>query len=103
GEAVGRDREGADAAVVAAAIVRLVSGNAGVTGGVELHLDRLRLGGGRHLVLHRHDRRSGGDVVIQVGDGEGDGVGSDVGAGEAVGRHGQGGDAAVVAAAIVDL
>ena len=102
-ERVGRDRAAGDAAVVGAAAVHLCTADAGVSAAVEVDGDGLADGAGVGHVRHCHGGGAGGRAPAIVSGGKGNGVGPYVGAGEGAGQNGQRCNAAVVAAAVVDL
>src|SRR5205823_230157 len=92
-----------DAAGVAAAVVDLGWGDGRVAGGVQLNRQVLADSHGRDRINHRDGGGGALAVTVVVSDRQGHGVGADVGTIEIGLSQARVGDAAGVAAAVVDL
>ena len=95
--------QASDAGGVAAAVIDLVRGNGAVAGAIQLKRQVLADGHRRDRIDDRHRGGAGRAVAVVISDGEGDDVGADVGDIKAALVQAQAGNAAGVAAAIVDL
>jgi len=63
-------------------VVHLGGGDAHLAAGVEVHVDVLRQDRRRSRIMYRHGGSAGADVAVAVIGGEGDGICTEVGAGE---------------------
>ncbi len=87
---------------IAAAIVHICGGDAGVAAAVQLNGDVLANCVGRNVVLNGDVAGAGRGVAIHIGHSEGHGVEADIGTGEVTVVQRQAGDATGITATIVD-